>query len=214
MEAFIDSGLESVKFPRSLRIIRQGAFAECESLRTVVLNEGLEVLGYADYPPKNTGYQFYFGVFEGSAVEHVELPSTLRQIEYNVFENCQNLKNISLPDGLTYIGERCFMDSALEGIAIPATLNDIESSAFLGCEHMKRIEFLEGRTALEATDAGVWNTIFKECNVEEVVLPSTLREISPKVFGDCDSLRTVRVARDCSVDVEGLVGSRVEVKRK
>lgn len=173
--------------------------------------EGLEVLGTDERPDDNA---WFYGIFGGSVIEHVELPSTLRRIEYNVFEGCRNLKDISLPEGLTYIGERCFMDSALESIAIPAKLSKVDSSAFTGCERLKRVEFLEGRTTFGTVDDGVWNAIFKECNVEEVTLPSTLLEISPKVFEGCDSLMTVRVARDCPVDVEGLVGSRVKVKRK
>ena len=43
--AFRSSGLESVIIPASVRIIHQGAFAECEDLAEAVLNEGLEILG-------------------------------------------------------------------------------------------------------------------------------------------------------------------------
>ena len=211
--AFFGSGLESVKFPTSLRTIRQGAFAKCEKLRTVVLGEGLEVLGRDDYPPKDATYRFYFGAFDSSAVEHVALPSTLKRIEYRTFNGCKNLRNINLPAGLTYIGERCFKDSALESIAIPARLNKIESSAFSECKCLNRVEFMEGREALGTADTGVWNTIFQDCGIEEVVLPSTLREISPRVFVDCDALRTVLVARGCRARVRKLVGKGVKVQK-
>lgn len=56
-----------------------------------MLNEGLQVLG-TDEHFENSG--MYFGVFQESAVKHVDLPSTLRRIEYNAFEKCKNLKNI------------------------------------------------------------------------------------------------------------------------
>ena len=38
--------------------------------------------------------KMYYGVFQESAVERVELPSTLKRIEYRVFANCKNLKHI------------------------------------------------------------------------------------------------------------------------
>lgn len=84
-------------FPASLRAISHAAFAWCESLRTVKFREGLKVLGTADYPD-DCG--MLCGVFEYSPIESIELPSTLKRIEYKVFENCKNLQSITLPDSL------------------------------------------------------------------------------------------------------------------
>lgn len=35
--------------PASLKVVAQGAFARCKNLRTVRVNEGLEVLGTDEY---------------------------------------------------------------------------------------------------------------------------------------------------------------------
>lgn len=64
------------------------------------------MLGTDGYPRDG---ELWAGVFERSAVEYVELTSTLKRIEYNAFNGCKSLKNISLPDKLEYIGETCFM---------------------------------------------------------------------------------------------------------
>ena len=69
------------------------------------LNEGLEVLGTDEYGDDG---KMYSGVFKESAIESVELPSTLKRIEYNTFYNCKNLKNIKLPERLEYVGKKCF----------------------------------------------------------------------------------------------------------
>lgn len=50
----------------------------------------------------------YCGTFEGSAVESVQLPSTLKIIERDVFRECRHLRSIELPEGLEVIGESCF----------------------------------------------------------------------------------------------------------
>ena len=111
LRAFRENGLESVEIPASVRIIRQSAFCECRSLKKAVLNEGLESLGTDEYPD---GDRRWLGVFEESALERVGLPPTLKRIEYSAFEDCKNLRNISLPDGLECVGKRCFWGNALE----------------------------------------------------------------------------------------------------
>ena len=76
--AFYQSDIGSVTFPSSLRTVHQGAFSDCKSLKTVVLNEGIEVLGTDEYKDDASWYN---GVFQGSAIESVTFPSTLKRIE-------------------------------------------------------------------------------------------------------------------------------------
>lgn len=89
-----------MEFPASLRTIWQASFYLCKNLRTVKFNEGLDVLGTDEYFNSKT----YYGVFEESSIESVELPQTLKRIEYSAFMNCKYLKNIKLPNSLKYIG--------------------------------------------------------------------------------------------------------------
>ena len=117
MYAFFGSGLENAELPASLRTVSQAAFAKCKSLKTVKFSEGLEVLGTDELKDG----ELYYGVFHESSVEHVELPSTLKRIEYYAFGYCKNLKNIALPESLEYIGKYCFWKSRLQTIQIPKT---------------------------------------------------------------------------------------------
>ena len=105
------------------------------------------------------------------------------------------------------------MDDTLESLTIPSTLKVIEPTAFERCKSVKRIKFMEGKEVLgkDEEDAGVWNKVFRDGKVEEIVLPSTLREMSPEIFRDCGSLKIVRVARDCPIDVGKFVSGKVEV---
>ena len=86
--AFYNTGLESVEFPESLRTVAQGAFSECMYLKSVKFCEGLEVLGTEEYEEDGKPWR---GVFEESALENIELPSTLRRIEYDAFMNCKGI---------------------------------------------------------------------------------------------------------------------------
>ena len=55
---------------------------------------------------------------------------------------------------------------------------------------------------------------FYGSGVEEIVLPSTLREINEYVFWLCPKLRTVWIEDGCALDVWKYVGQNVEVRRK
>lgn len=61
------------------------AFAKCEQLRRILLNEGLEKLG-----PEETvnGNRYEGNVFAESAVERVQMPSTLVEIPERTFDEC------------------------------------------------------------------------------------------------------------------------------
>ena len=100
--AFAETSLEDVELPASLRKIAQGAFAGCKNLKTVTFKDGLEVLGTDEYDDDG---EMLCGVFEESSVKNVDLPFTLKRIEYRAFENCYNLISIELPQQLESIGK-------------------------------------------------------------------------------------------------------------
>lgn len=78
LEAFASSGLEELVFPKSVKTVGPFAFHDCRGLRSVRLNEGLEKLGE---PQIVWGEELKGGVFAGSGLESIELPSTLKVVE-------------------------------------------------------------------------------------------------------------------------------------
>lgn len=165
--AFSKSGVEHVVLPASTRVIGAYAFACCEHLRSVRLNEGLEVLGEKRF---FNGKMCKGGVFLSSALEDITIPPTLGVAEYGTFEDCKALKRVEFPEGIESLGR-----------------DDKSSDS--------------------------WGELFKGSGVKEVVLPSTLREMSPNIFKDCGSLKTVWVAKGCKLNIRLLVGFFVRVKQ-
>ena len=53
------------------------------------------------------------------------------------FECCKSLKSIEIPDGVEYIGKKCFSFSEIKEITIPSTLKGIDKDAFADCENLK-----------------------------------------------------------------------------
>ena len=168
-------------FPASLREISQGAFAACKCLRTVEFGEGLETLGTDQYP--DTG-EVWLGLFEGSTLENIKLPSTLKRIEDRVFKDCKSLKSVSLPERLEYVGKWCFSGSALVSINYPSALKTVEQNTFRECKDLTTVEFPEGleKIGLEA---------FMTSGIEHVEFPTSLRTIAQGAFAECKNLTNV-----------------------
>ena len=91
------------------------------------LNEGLEKLGEKEVV---NGWEYEGNVFYGTAIETIALPSTLKRLEAETFSWCRNLKNIDIPNGVEYIGKKCFSCSRIEEIRLPSTLRKINSDTF------------------------------------------------------------------------------------
>lgn len=70
----------------------------------------------------------------------MELPRTLKRIEYSAFEDCRNLKGILLPERLEFIGKRVFFNARLASVSIPKSVVEIASGAFYGAR-LRRVAF-------------------------------------------------------------------------
>ena len=102
--------IRTIIFPNMIRTVRQGAFRGVKSLKSAILNEGLETLGTEE---DSLDQLKFCGTFQQSGLKKVKLPSTLKVIRNEAFMGCKNLKSVRLPEGLTEIGLRAFRESGL-----------------------------------------------------------------------------------------------------
>lgn len=125
-------GVRTVAFPSTVKEVRDGAFGGNERLLAVVLNEGLEELG-----KRQDGKSA--GVFRGTSIRQVVLPSTLRALGDGTFLRCKGLRHVDFPDEgtLEVIGARCFYDCGLERARVPSGVTAIFEEAFFGSRLME-----------------------------------------------------------------------------
>lgn len=178
ISAFQETGLESIRMPRSVKAICQGAFCKCKNLRKAVLNEGLEVLGGND--------GCCDGAFGSSALDSIELPSTLRTIECRTFWFCENLRSVQLPDGLEKIGAWCFESSGITEIVLPKSMQEIDEYAFGECKGLKTVILNDGLEKLG-------ECVFSGSAIASVKLSSALKRIEGWMFKECKHLRSVEI---------------------
>ena len=129
-----------------------------------------------------------------SKLHTVVVPSQISEANREVsgigekaFYQTPTIKEVVLPDTVTFIGELAFAGcTALEKIVIPASVTYIDKFAFYGCTSLKSIEF-KGQELLSIGDFA-----FLECTaLETITLPEGLEEIGNQTFGNCKSIKTL-----------------------
>lgn len=145
---------------------------------------------------------------------------TVAGIASNVFDSCDTIKEIILPDSITSVGGRAFYNcTALEKINIPDGVTVIYDETFEGCENLKSISIGSLISTLEnipysqksveeinvsennhyfSSEKGVlYNKnkteiiIVPDSTLTEFVIPDSVTSIRTGAFDDCSSLESI-----------------------
>jgi hypothetical protein len=85
----------------------------------------------ADFDVSSSGVPW---VSYRAQITNVEISNGVTNIGNVAFQDCNNLKWITIPEGVTIIGTRAFENcTSLSAIAIPASVTQIEARAFRNC---------------------------------------------------------------------------------
>lgn len=131
--------------------------------------------------------------YSGLSTPHkVKIPETIAEREVSgigkeAFYQLSTIKEIELPDTVTFIGQFAFAGcTALETITIPASVTYIDAYAFQGCTSLKTVIF-EGN-AVES----IGDFAFLGCTaLNKISLPEGLKHIGKQTFGKCAALTSV-----------------------
>ena len=116
-----NKSIESVSFPDTLKIIGDSSFANCISLKSIVIPYSVT---------KIVANAFY----SCTAASVIEIKGNLESVEKYSFNRCSSVKEIVLPETVKSIGDYAFYGcSSLEYIYIPPSTTYIEKHAFDEC---------------------------------------------------------------------------------
>eukprot|EP00980_Cylindrotheca_fusiformis_P017040 scaffold5221_cov88-Cylindrotheca_fusiformis.AAC.7 len=152
-----------------------GIFSECKGLLSVELPEGLQVIESL--------------LFDGcESLTAVKIPSSVIRIGNYAFHECGSLASLELPHGLQEIREGSFLwCNSIETLRIPASLSSLGDRAFLDCSGLKYI-------SLPPTLERIEDYVFTDCyRLEYIQIPSTVSFIGEKAFWGCNSLSHIRI---------------------
>lgn len=162
--AFYGSDLELLVFPNSLKRIGDFAFADCDNLRKITINKGIEHIG-------------------DSVFHNCHL---LQQIDFDGTINQWSTVELQAPSSNPfYYTDYFYINGEIPSGSIVIDSPEIKSYTFSGANSI---------TALHTTSQvrSIGRSAFKECeSLQEVYLAEGLKEISDYAFYNCNDLKTV-----------------------
>ncbi len=226
-QAFINcTSLQQVTVESSDITIAESAFEGCSSLTAVNFtnaNPKVALGGYVFDGCTNMGINYteeggatymeflgnkYFQLYRVNPkdITTFEINSNCKSIGDYAFSECENLTQITIPNGVLYIGrhafERC---GSLMQVVLPNTLTNIDDQAFGGCVALSSIE-------IPGSVKKIGGYSFGYCdNLKQVVISEGVEEIGDYPFTSCNSLEKIILPSSLTrVGYFGLVGTEIK----
>ena len=204
------TNLVSVTFSEGLKSIGESAFAGCSSLTEVVLPDSLESLGPKSFQGCDSLVSVSIGTgisnvgdgaFGGSSLEDLHLASIDSwlnsvvaspfgsQPQLRVYVNDSLLTDLTIPEGVTTIGEGAFKGwASLQSVRLPESLTSIGEYSFAYCSSLKSINIPDGIVEIP-------NYAFDRCsNLEEVSIGANVASVGDMAFLDCNCIKRVYIS--------------------
>ena len=141
---------------------------------------------------ETTALPSYFAAATGKRnLKVITLPKGMTSIGDNAFWGCTALTSVSLPEGMTSIGSYAFSGcAALTSISLPEGLTKIGERAFASCRALTSISLPEGLTKIE-------ERAFIECYaLTSISLPKGLTSIGVSAFESCKALTSISLPEE------------------
>jgi hypothetical protein len=115
-----------------LKSIGNGAFKECDILRTFEMPSGVESIG-------NDAF------FRCERLSSIEIPGGVKTVGDRAFRRCYALEEVSFSEGLTHVGVEAFdLCTSLREVKLPESVVSIGERAFSDCENLTAVSIPSG----------------------------------------------------------------------
>lgn len=196
------ASLRKVWLPSTVTIIREWAFG----------STGLEDIDLANVQEiENSVF------FNCKKLKSIDIPASVTTLGRWIFEGCDNLKNITLHEGLATLSPSTFYGCGISEIQIPTTVTEIPDFCFSNCHNLEIIYLHNDITSIGAevffncyalksftvpekvTVLPDW--AFYYCkSLSRIVLHDGVKEIGEQCFTKCLSLRELSTLRNGDED--------------
>ena len=175
----------SLDTPSIVDIVGDFAFVSRNDINFLVAYLGNEtnVTFPSDY--RGNRYSINQRALQGAKFEHVTLPGTINNIGPHAFEDCINLKSITIGEGIGFIDDYAFAYSGLRQVVIPDSVTLLGVGVFGACESLGIVYIGDGVTAIPGN-------AFGNCpNLASVRLPKNLISINSTAFSNSEKIREI-----------------------
>ena len=212
------NNIEKVYIPDSVETIEEYAFYECNKIGDVTLPKSLkaiEAYAFAEcddiykvdfkYNPE-TEIKIGTGAFNScNKLSNVNMTENIKSIGGYVFADCPQIKNITLPESVTYIGEHFIKGTGIEIITIPKGIENVGADynttcgPLTGAEKLKEVIFEDG---IKKIPAYICKTIDsygfnygKINNIKSIHIPDSVEEIGESAFYGCNKIENITLPK-------------------
>ena len=212
--------LELIVFPLCITAISDSGCYNCPNLQSVIFNDNLKHIGSNAFSecykldnvifPSSLLY-IYSSAFRNTKLSSVEIPSSVKELGSDVFENCTNLNSVKLLANITSIPYGMFKGcSNLQSIELSSTIIEVGDLTFEGCTSLKdytpflQIKKINNRSFSQSgleevdlsnvTDFSDASESFRLCeSLKKVILPNNVTSLAYAMFERCKSLKEVNL---------------------
>ena len=118
-------------------------------------------------------------------IKELTIPNTVEYIGPRAFQWCDRLETITLPRGITVLPEECLANNrCLQNVIMPDSLTIIGRRAFAECHSLKYIDIPKTVTEINVQ-------AFIGCQLWTITLPRTLKKLDYGAFWDTNMYKVV-----------------------
>ena len=183
--------LRKITIPNSVKSVGDCAFNRCTNLEVICLSPLFVVKDNILY---TKGMKKVISCW--SSQQKIELPNSVTSIGNEAFWDCSSLQQITIPNSVTSIGDKAFYwCESLQQITIPDGITSIGDGAFSGCTNLEVIclspLFVVKDNILYTK--GMKKVISCWSSQKKIDLPDCVTSIGNEAFLWCDSLLHITI---------------------
>lgn len=173
--------LRSIVLPDGLKVVGASAFSGCSGLVNITISESVTAIG-----------NYAFGGC--TSLQYVNLPDNVEKLGDTAFGGCINLTEVKLSSSITHIGQFTFNNCInLQCVILPEGLQSIGGCAFYYCNNLTNIVLPKTLKTI-GSDEELGGAVFQNCiSLKSITIPESVTYLCGGAFSSCSGLSEVIV---------------------